>query len=82
MKILVTGGMGYIGSHTVVELQNAGHDVVVYDNLYNAVRSVQDRVQKITGKPFEYRLEDKTAVLVAPETTARLVLTYRLTLRP
>ena len=54
MKILVTGGMGYIGSHTVVELQNAGHDVVVYDNLYNAVRSVQDRVQKITGKPFVF----------------------------
>src|ERR1044072_4323245 len=54
MKILVTGGMGYIGSHIVVELQNAGHDVVVYDNLYNAVRCVQDRVQKITGKPFVF----------------------------
>ena len=35
MKILVTGGLGFIGSHTVVELLNAGHDVVVIDNLYN-----------------------------------------------
>ncbi|MFC5550668.1 UDP-glucose 4-epimerase GalE [Massilia aerilata] len=54
MKILVTGGMGYIGSHTVVELQNAGHDVVVFDNLSNADPSVQGRVQKITGKSFEF----------------------------
>ena len=53
MKILVTGGVGYIGSHTVVELQHAGYDVVVVDNLSNAQRSVQERVQKITGKPFE-----------------------------
>ena len=58
MKILVTGGMGYIGSHTVVELQNAGHDVVVVDNLSNAVASVQDRVQKITGKPFVFEQAD------------------------
>jgi UDP-glucose 4-epimerase len=54
MKILVTGGMGYIGSHTVVELQNAGHEVVVVDNLSNASVSVQERVRKISGKPFEF----------------------------
>ena len=54
MKILVTGGMGYIGSHTVVELQNAGHDVVAYDNLSNASRSVQERVTRISGKPFDF----------------------------
>jgi len=54
MKILVTGGVGYIGSHTVVELQNAGYDVVVVDNLSNAQRSVQDQVQKITGKSFDF----------------------------
>ena len=54
MKILVTGGMGYIGSHTVVELVNAGHEVVVVDNLANADRAVQERVQRITGKPFEF----------------------------
>ncbi|GGX82353.1 UDP-glucose 4-epimerase GalE [Massilia dura] len=54
MNILVTGGMGYIGSHTVVELVKAGHDVVVVDNLANADRSVQERVQSITGKAFEF----------------------------
>jgi UDP-glucose 4-epimerase len=58
MKILVTGGMGYIGSHTVVELQNAGHDVVVVDNLSNAVVSVQERVQRITGKTFIFEEAD------------------------
>jgi UDP-glucose 4-epimerase len=54
MKILVTGGMGYIGSHTVVELQNAGHDVVVVDNLSNASATVQQRVERITGKKFDF----------------------------
>lgn len=54
MKILVTGGVGYIGSHTVVELQNAGHDVVVVDNLSNAQQSVCERVRRITGKPFAF----------------------------
>ncbi|MGI4844766.1 MAG: UDP-glucose 4-epimerase GalE [Janthinobacterium lividum] len=58
MKILVTGGMGYIGSHTVVELQNAGHEVVVVDNLSNAVASVQERVQRITDKPFVFEKAD------------------------
>jgi UDP-glucose 4-epimerase len=58
MKILVTGGMGYIGSHTVVELQNAGHDVVVVDNLSNAVASVQERVQRITDKTFQFEEAD------------------------
>ncbi|RZA35634.1 MAG: UDP-glucose 4-epimerase GalE [Lysobacteraceae bacterium] len=58
MKILVTGGMGYIGSHTVVELQNAGHDVVVVDNLSNAVASVQERVQRITDKTFVFEEAD------------------------
>ncbi|MGI4719883.1 MAG: UDP-glucose 4-epimerase GalE [Janthinobacterium lividum] len=58
MKILVTGGMGYIGSHTVVELQQAGHDVVVVDNLSNAVVSVQERVQRITGKEFQFEEAD------------------------
>jgi UDP-glucose 4-epimerase len=54
MKILVTGGMGYIGSHTVVELAKAGHEVVVVDNLANADRAVQQRVERITGQPFEF----------------------------
>jgi len=54
MKILVTGGMGYIGSHTVVELLAAGHEVVALDNLSNAKASVQERVERIAGKPFTF----------------------------
>ncbi len=50
MTILVTGGAGYIGSHTCVELLDAGYDVVVVDNYYNSVPAVLDRVEKITGK--------------------------------
>ena len=48
--ILVTGGTGYIGSHTVVELLNAGHDVLILDNLCNSKRSVVDRIEKIAGR--------------------------------
>ena len=50
MKILVTGGAGYIGSHTCVELLEAGHDVVIVDNLYNASRKAVDRIAEIAGK--------------------------------
>ena len=49
-KILVTGGTGYIGSHTVVELQNNGFEVVIIDNLSNSNINVLDRIQKITGQ--------------------------------
>ena len=58
MAILVTGGAGYIGSHTVVELQNAGYDVVVLDNLSNASEKALDRVSKITGKPVRFYKAD------------------------
>lgn len=54
MRILVTGGAGYIGSHTVVELQNAGYDVVVVDNLANASEKSLERVAKITGKEVPF----------------------------
>jgi len=50
MKILVTGGTGYIGSHTVVELQNEGYEVVIVDNLSNSRKEVVDNIEKITGK--------------------------------
>lgn len=52
MAILVTGGAGYIGSHTCVELLNAGHDIVVVDNFVNSSPEACDRVRKITGKDF------------------------------
>jgi len=58
MAILVTGGAGYIGSHTVVELQNAGYDVVVLDNLSNASEKSLERVEKITGKPVTFYKAD------------------------
>ena len=54
MKILVTGGAGYIGSHTDVELLNAGHEVVVVDNLYNSNEKALERVEEITGKPVKF----------------------------
>ena len=52
MAILVSGGAGYIGSHTCIELLNAGYDVVVADNYYNASPVVLDRVKQITGKGY------------------------------
>ena len=58
MAVLVTGVAGYIGSHTVVELQNAGYDVVVLDNLSNASEKALDRVSKITGKPVKFYKAD------------------------
>ncbi len=48
-KILVTGGTGYIGSHTVVELQQAGYEVVIIDNLSNSNREVLKGIEDITG---------------------------------
>lgn len=50
MKILVTGGTGYIGSHTVVELQNQGHQVEILDNLFNSKITVLDKINQITGQ--------------------------------
>ncbi len=65
MKILVTGGLGFIGSHTVVELQNEGFEVVVIDNLSNSTKNVLDGIFAITGKKpiFEkLDLRDKVSV--------------------
>ena len=58
MKILVTGGAGYIGSHTCVVLLEAGYDVVVVDNLYNASEKSVERVKEITGKDLAFYQAD------------------------
>lgn len=54
-KILVTGGLGYIGSHTVVELQAEGYDVVVVDNLSNSKEEVKARIEDISGQSLSYK---------------------------
>ena len=54
MKILLTGGTGYIGSHTAVVLMQAGHDIVLYDNLSNSSASVVDKLQTIMGRRPEF----------------------------
>ncbi len=62
MKILVTGGAGFIGSHTCVELLNAGYEIVIVDNLYNSSEKSLDRVKELTGKDFSfypYDIRDK-----------------------
>ena len=58
MKILVSGGTGYIGSHTCVELLNKGYEVVAFDNLYNSKIDVVDRVEKITGRKLVFYKAD------------------------
>ena len=65
-KILVTGGLGYIGSHTVVELQNSGFEVVIIDNLSNTTIEVLDQITSITGIKPEFEqidLKNKNDVL-------------------
>ena len=54
MSILVSGGAGYIGSHTCVELIQAGYDIIVADNLSNSSEESLRRVEKITGKPVPF----------------------------
>ena len=65
MDVLVTGGAGYIGSHTCVELLNSGYGVVVIDNLVNSNPRALERVQQITGKPlsfYEADVRDRAAL--------------------
>lgn len=54
MEILVTGGIGYIGSHTCVELLNAGYNIVVIDNLFNSKKDVINKIKQITNKNFKF----------------------------
>lgn len=65
MAVLITGGAGYIGSHTCVEMQNAGFDIIVADNLYNSKQESLKRIEKITGKPVKFikaDIRDKEAL--------------------
>ena len=64
-KVLVTGGCGYIGSHTIISLINAGHEVVSVDNFHNSLPEVFDAIEKITGvrvKNYPYDLKDELLV--------------------
>ena len=54
MQVLVTGGAGYIGSHTVVELLNSGREVVIIDDFSNSKPEVLDSIKEITGKDFKF----------------------------
>ena len=67
MKILVTGGAGYIGSHTCVELLEAGHEVVIVDNLYNSSEKAVERIGSLVGK---YTFSEKTRPDGAVNTTS------------
>ena len=66
MTILVTGGLGYIGSHTVVELLNSGFDVVIVDDLSNTEKFILQNIEEITGKkPVFYPFDLKRKELLA-----------------
>ena len=60
MKILVTGGLGFIGSHTAVELVKNGHEVIIADNLVNSKIEVHARINEITGSEIEFHEVDVT----------------------
>ena len=65
--ILVTGGTGYIGSHTCVALAQAGHDLLILDNLYNSCATVVDRLETLCGKRPQFIKGDvRDAVPPAP----------------
>ena len=58
MKVLVTGGCGYIGSHTTVRLLETGNEVIIVDNLVNSKKETLDNIKKITGKSVTFYQED------------------------
>ena len=81
MKILVTGGTGYIGSHTVVELQQQGYEVVIVDSLYNSSVKVLDNIEKITGnrplfEKFDLCDENRTAKLFSDYPDIKAVIHF------
>ena len=58
MRILLTGGAGFIGSHTAVEIVQSGHDVVIFDNFSNSDASVLERLERILGRPVTFEEGD------------------------
>lgn len=58
MNVLVTGGTGYIGSHTVIQLIEEGHEVIIVDNMSNSSKIVLDRIQEITGVRVKFYKDD------------------------
>ena len=58
MNVMLTGGLGYIGSHTAVQLLEDGHNVVVVDNLSNSDREVKNKIEQITGKQIKFYEKD------------------------
>ena len=80
MSILVTGGAGYIGSHTAVELLNAGREIVIIDNFSNSKPEVLEKIKKITGKDFKFYeidyLDRKALEKVFEENTIEAVMNF------
>ena len=80
MSILVTGGAGFIGSHTAVELLNAGRDIVIIDNFSNSKPEVLDKIKQITGKDFKFYeidyLDRKALEKVFEENTIEAVMNF------
>ena len=64
MSILVTGGLGYIGSHTIVELNNSGFDTIIIDNLSNSYIGVLENLNKITSKKNQFENIDLTNKMI------------------
>ena len=73
MKVLVTGGAGYIGGHTCVELLNAGHEVVVIDNFVNSKPEALDNIRKITGRDLAFYKAAPGISLPLPRGTVSLL---------
>lgn len=78
-KVFLTGGAGYIGSHTCVELLESGYDVVVYDNLSNSCRESLKRVEQITSKSIKFikgDIRDENSLTDAMQGCKAVILLY------